>query len=62
MATIRMQSQADSWTVILSPSAAFRLSRSFGVKPRNWMCARSPRTAATCAAESRTKMARKLSR
>ncbi len=62
MATMRMQSQGLSWTVILSPSAALRVSRSLGLKPRNWMWARSPRISATWAAESRTNRARKPSR
>jgi len=51
-----------SCTVILLPSAATRESRSAGVKPRNWMWARSPRTAATWAEALGMKMARKPSR
>ena len=43
-----------SWIVTLGPSAWARVSRSPGVKPRNWMCARSLRIAATWAAGSRT--------
>ena len=52
------QSQGLSCTVILGPSACTRLSRSAGVKPRNWMWARSPRTAATWAEEELMKSAR----
>ena len=43
------QFQGLSCTVILLPSALTRESRSAGVKPRNWIMARSPRMAATCA-------------
>ena len=58
MTTIRMQSQALSWTVILFPSAWTRLSRSAGLKPRNWMWPRSPRIIATCADDELTNTAR----
>ena len=47
-----------SWTVSLLPSAATRESRCCGLKPRNWIMARSPRMAETCAAASGMKMAR----
>src|SRR2546428_9378900 len=53
------QFHALSCTVILPPSALTRLSRSAGVKLRNWIMARSPRTAATWAEALGMKMARK---
>ena len=43
------QFQGLSCTVIFGPSACTRASRSAGLKPRNWMWARSPRMAATWA-------------
>ena len=52
------QFHALSCTVILLPSAATRESRSAGVKPRNWIMARSPRMAATWAEALGMKMAR----
>ena len=58
MATIIAQSHALSCTVILLPSACTSVSRSDGLKPRNWMCARSPRMAATWAALELMKIAR----
>ena len=62
MATWMEQFQALSCTVSLGPSAATIESRSAGVKPRNWIMARSPRTAATCAEALGMKIARKPSR
>ena len=47
-----------SCTVIFGPSAVTRASRSAGLKPRNWMCARSPRMAATWADDDDMKMPR----
>jgi len=44
--------------VIFDPSAAIRVSRSGGEKPRNWIIARWPRIAPTCMAASGTKSAR----
>jgi hypothetical protein len=58
MATHAAQSQGLSCTVIFLPRAPTRVSRSAGANPRNWMCARSARTAATCEAESFMKIAR----
>ena len=52
IATSCTQFQGLSCTVILLPSAGTRLSRSAGLKPRNWMWARSPRMAATWADEA----------
>src|SRR5262249_37461129 len=51
-----------SCTVILLPAAATMASRSAGVKLRNWIMTRSPRTAATCAEALGMKIARKPSR
>ena len=58
MATRMTQCQGLSWTVILLPWACTMLSRSEGLKPRNWAWARSPRTAATMADDDVMKMAR----
>jgi hypothetical protein len=52
------QFQGLSCTVILLPSALTSESRSAGVKPRNWIMARSPRIAATWADELGMKIAR----
>ena len=58
MDTKLRQSQGLSCTVIFGPSACTRLSRSGGLKLRNWIMARSPRTAATWAEEEEMKIAR----
>ena len=58
MATSIEQSHGLSCTVIFGPSAPMRLSRSAGLKLRNWMWARSPRIAATCADDELTNSAR----
>ena len=44
------------------PSVATMLSRSAGLKPRNWMCAWPARMAATCADDDLMKTARNPSR
>ncbi len=62
MATRSTQSHGLSCTVIFGPSACTRLSRSAGLKPRNWMCARSPRIAATWADDELMNSARNPSR
>jgi hypothetical protein len=58
MASWIEQFQGLSCTVILLPSAATSASRSAGVKLRNWIMARSPRMAATCAEALGTNVAR----
>ena len=58
IATSSTQSHGLSCTVIFGPSAATSVSRSAGLKPRNWMCARSPRMAATWAELELMKIAR----
>ena len=58
IATSSTQFHGLSCTVTFGPSAFTSVSRSAGLKPRNWAWARSARIAATWAEDDDMKMAR----